>query len=109
MHLMVLWNHVLKDNWTHARIVLIDRCSFFSFPSCLQLIVPRVSSGSEGELVQALIQFACRYHAIHHTKREANFCLFMPLFDLLGGTLDARSWEMQEQTSAGTDTTPRAT
>jgi len=48
------------------------------------------------------------YHVIHHTEREANFCLFMPLFDLLGGTLDARSWEMQEQTSAGTDPTPRA-
>jgi sterol desaturase/sphingolipid hydroxylase (fatty acid hydroxylase superfamily) len=42
-----------------------------------------------------------RYHTIHHTKREANFCLFMPLFDLLGGTLDDQSWEMQEQTSKG--------
>jgi len=52
----------------------------------------------------SLCSGACRYHVIHHTKREANFCLFMPLFDLLGGTLDARSWEMQEKTSAGTDT-----
>ncbi|KAK3133380.1 hypothetical protein QOZ80_6AG0535810 [Eleusine coracana subsp. coracana] len=46
------------------------------------------------------------YHTIHHTKREANFCLFMPLFDLLGGTLDDQSWEMQKQTSAGVDEVP---
>ncbi|KAL6656046.1 hypothetical protein ACP70R_006872 [Stipagrostis hirtigluma subsp. patula] len=46
------------------------------------------------------------YHTIHHTGREANFCLFMPLFDLLGGTLDGRSWEMHEQTSAGVDEVP---
>jgi hypothetical protein len=26
----------------------------------------------------------------------------MPLFDLLGGTLDDQSWEVQKQTSAGT-------
>ena len=43
----------------------------------------------------------CRYHTIHHTKEDANFCLFMPLFDLIGGTLDAQSWEMQKKTSAG--------
>lgn len=43
-----------------------------------------------------------RYHAIHHTKKEANFCLFMPLFDLLGGTIDRRSWDMQRKMSAGT-------
>ncbi|TVU09596.1 hypothetical protein EJB05_43080 [Eragrostis curvula] len=46
------------------------------------------------------------YHTIHHTKREANFCLFMPLFDLLGGTLDDQSWEMQKQTRAGVDEVP---
>uniref|UniRef100_A0A804UDL4 Very-long-chain aldehyde decarbonylase CER1-like C-terminal domain-containing protein n=1 Tax=Zea mays TaxID=4577 RepID=A0A804UDL4_MAIZE len=46
------------------------------------------------------------YHAIHHTKKEANFCLFMPLFDLLGGTIDRRSWDMQRKMSAGVDEVP---
>ncbi|BAF25141.1 very-long-chain aldehyde decarbonylase GL1-1 [Oryza sativa Japonica Group] len=46
------------------------------------------------------------YHTIHHTKEDANFCLFMPLFDLIGGTLDAQSWEMQKKTSAGVDEVP---
>jgi sterol desaturase/sphingolipid hydroxylase (fatty acid hydroxylase superfamily) len=43
----------------------------------------------------------CRYHTIHHTGKASNFCLFMPLFDRLGGTLDAASWELQEKNRAG--------
>ncbi|KAL6846179.1 hypothetical protein ACP4OV_023627 [Aristida adscensionis] len=46
------------------------------------------------------------YHTVHHTKKEANFCLFMPLFDWLGGTLDEGTWEMQEKASAGVDEVP---
>ncbi|VAI32646.1 unnamed protein product [Triticum turgidum subsp. durum] len=42
------------------------------------------------------------YHTIHHTGKKANFCLFMPLFDRLGGTLDASSWELQRKNRAGT-------
>jgi sterol desaturase/sphingolipid hydroxylase (fatty acid hydroxylase superfamily) len=49
---------------------------------------------------------ACRYHTIHHTGKAANFCLFMPLFDRLGGTLDAESWDMQEKNRAGNLITP---
>ncbi|KAL5229949.1 hypothetical protein ABZP36_028725 [Zizania latifolia] len=43
------------------------------------------------------------YHTIHHTERDTNFCLFMPIFDLLGGTLNDKSWELQKKISAGTD------
>lgn len=46
------------------------------------------------------------YHEIHHTKKEANFCLFMPLFDLLGGTIDPQSWDMHNKMSAGVDEVP---
>ncbi|KAG8050149.1 hypothetical protein GUJ93_ZPchr0009g1013 [Zizania palustris] len=46
------------------------------------------------------------YHTIHHAKKESNFCLFMPLFDLLGGTLDGQSWELQRKASAGVDDVP---
>ncbi|RCV31301.1 hypothetical protein SEVIR_6G171700v4 [Setaria viridis] len=46
------------------------------------------------------------YHTIHHTDKDSNFCLFMPLFDLLGGTLNGKSWELQEKNSAGSDEIP---
>uniref|UniRef100_A0A453KWC8 aldehyde oxygenase (deformylating) n=2 Tax=Aegilops tauschii subsp. strangulata TaxID=200361 RepID=A0A453KWC8_AEGTS len=46
------------------------------------------------------------YHTIHHTGKKANFCLFMPLFDRLGGTLDPESWELQRKNRAGMDEAP---
>ncbi|XP_039854220.1 very-long-chain aldehyde decarbonylase GL1-1-like [Panicum virgatum] len=46
------------------------------------------------------------YHTIHHTDKDSNFCLFMPLFDLFGGTLNDKSWELQKRNSAGTDEIP---
>ncbi|WOL08605.1 protein ECERIFERUM 3 [Canna indica] len=41
------------------------------------------------------------YHSIHHAEKRSNFCLFMPLFDLLGGTLDDKSWQLQEEIASG--------
>lgn len=37
------------------------------------------------------------YHSLHHTEKNSNFCLFMPLYDLLGNTLNDKSWEIQKQ------------
>ncbi|KAG8056824.1 hypothetical protein GUJ93_ZPchr0002g25467 [Zizania palustris] len=64
-----------------------------------------------GRLFQALpllryLIYTPTYHTIHHSNKEANFCLFMPLFDLLGGTLDGQSWELQRKASAGVDEVP---
>lgn len=42
-----------------------------------------------------------RYHSIHHEVKNSNFCLFMPLFDVLGGTLDNNSWKMREEICSG--------
>lgn len=39
------------------------------------------------------------YHTLHHTEKASNFCLFMPLYDLLGNTLNGKSWELQKQIS----------
>ncbi|KAL9224140.1 hypothetical protein vseg_000206 [Gypsophila vaccaria] len=39
------------------------------------------------------------YHSIHHSEKDSNFCLFMPLFDLLGNTLYDKSWELHKQVS----------
>ncbi|KAI4294998.1 hypothetical protein MLD38_040726 [Melastoma candidum] len=40
------------------------------------------------------------YHSLHHTEMDTNYCLFMPLFDAAGGTLNGRSWELQKQISS---------
>ncbi|GAB2219172.1 hypothetical protein Droror1_Dr00006803 [Drosera rotundifolia] len=37
------------------------------------------------------------YHAIHHEDKDSNFCLFMPLFDFLGNTLNPKSWDLHRQ------------
>ncbi|XP_054794002.1 very-long-chain aldehyde decarbonylase CER3-like [Prosopis cineraria] len=41
------------------------------------------------------------YHSLHHTDKDTNFCLFMPLFDLLGSTLNNKSWELHKELSSG--------
>ncbi|CAI0427709.1 unnamed protein product, partial [Linum tenue] len=44
------------------------------------------------------------YHSMHHTEMETNFCLFMPIFDAIGKTLNSKSWELHEKmrSKAGT-------
>jgi hypothetical protein len=44
----------------------------------------------------------CRYLSLHHREKDSNFCLFMPLFDALGGTINAKSWELQKEVDQGT-------
>uniref|UniRef100_A0A453NI87 aldehyde oxygenase (deformylating) n=4 Tax=Triticinae TaxID=1648030 RepID=A0A453NI87_AEGTS len=41
------------------------------------------------------------YLSLHHREKDSNFCLFMPLFDLLGGTLNSKSWELQKEIYQG--------
>ncbi|GAB2291510.1 Very-long-chain aldehyde decarbonylase cer3 [Dionaea muscipula] len=43
------------------------------------------------------------YHSIHHEDKASNFCLFMPLFDFLGNTLNPRSWQLHRQISLNAD------
>uniref|UniRef100_A0A1D1YIC5 aldehyde oxygenase (deformylating) n=1 Tax=Anthurium amnicola TaxID=1678845 RepID=A0A1D1YIC5_9ARAE len=37
------------------------------------------------------------YHTLHHKEMDTNFCLFMPLYDVLGNTLNPKSWEMHRK------------
>ncbi|GAB2245967.1 hypothetical protein Droror1_Dr00001460 [Drosera rotundifolia] len=39
------------------------------------------------------------HHSLHHQEKNTNFCLFMPLFDFLGNTLNAKSWDLHRQIS----------
>ncbi|XP_057420433.1 very-long-chain aldehyde decarbonylase CER3 isoform X2 [Lotus japonicus] len=41
------------------------------------------------------------YHHLHHTDKDTNFCLFMPLFDALGKTLNTKSWQLHKTLSSG--------
>ncbi|KAJ4958224.1 hypothetical protein NE237_025335 [Protea cynaroides] len=41
------------------------------------------------------------YHSIHHTEMTTNYCLFMPIYDALGKTLNHKSWELHKKISSG--------
>ncbi|MCO5563543.1 hypothetical protein L7F22_017188 [Adiantum nelumboides] len=41
------------------------------------------------------------YHSLHHTKVHTNFCLFMPLYDYLYGTVDATSDSLHKEVRKG--------
>ncbi|XVE63445.1 hypothetical protein DITRI_Ditri07aG0021400 [Diplodiscus trichospermus] len=37
------------------------------------------------------------YHSLHHSEQGTNFCLFMPLFDAIGKTLNSNSWQLHKK------------
>ncbi|VAI17887.1 unnamed protein product [Triticum turgidum subsp. durum] len=84
--------YVLSSDFLRA----MGHCNVELFPGGLFRSLP---------LLRYLI-YTPTYHTIHHTGKKANFCLFMPLFDRLGGTLDASSWELQTKNRAGMDEVP---
>ncbi|XP_011079338.1 protein ECERIFERUM 3 [Sesamum indicum] len=43
------------------------------------------------------ILYTPTYHSLHHAEMGTNYCLFMPLFDALGNTLNRKSWEMHKK------------
>ncbi|KAK3015486.1 hypothetical protein RJ639_005472 [Escallonia herrerae] len=45
------------------------------------------------------ILYTSTYHSLHHTDMGTNYCLFMPLYDALGNTLNTKSWELQKKIS----------
>ncbi|KAF1867571.1 hypothetical protein Lal_00050000 [Lupinus albus] len=47
------------------------------------------------------------YHSLHHTEKDTNFCLFMPLFDALGNTLNDKSWQLHKKLSLGSGNNSR--
>uniref|UniRef100_A0A804R2X4 Very-long-chain aldehyde decarbonylase CER1-like C-terminal domain-containing protein n=1 Tax=Zea mays TaxID=4577 RepID=A0A804R2X4_MAIZE len=45
--------------------------------------------------------YTATYLSLHHREKDCNFCLFMPLYDALGGTLSSRSWGLQREVDQG--------
>ncbi|GMN62788.1 hypothetical protein TIFTF001_031860 [Ficus carica] len=72
--------------------------SIFDFLRCLGHCNVEVVPHTVFEAVPVLryLLYTPTYHSLHHTEMETNFCLFMPLFDTLGKTLNSRSWELHK-------------
>ncbi|XVF88072.1 hypothetical protein PTKIN_Ptkin19aG0019800 [Pterospermum kingtungense] len=43
------------------------------------------------------------YHNLHHSEPGTNFCLFMPLFDAIGDTLNSNSWQLHRKISSDSE------
>jgi len=60
---------------------LIGHCNWEFVPARLYQSVP---------LLKYLV-YTPSYHSLHHSRVHTNFCLFMPFYDWLGGTLERES------------------
>ncbi|OVA06905.1 Fatty acid hydroxylase [Macleaya cordata] len=67
----------------HCNVEVVPRWIFEFFPILRYLI------------------YTPTYHSLHHMEKDTNFCLFMPLFDAVGKTLNDKSWELHKQISSG--------
>ncbi|CAK8534428.1 unnamed protein product [Lathyrus sativus] len=67
----------------HCNVEIVPYCIFKTFSFIRYLI------------------YTPTYHSLHHTEMDSNFCLFMPLFDALGNTVNTKSWELHESLSKG--------
>ncbi|GJW25774.1 eceriferum 3-like protein [Tanacetum coccineum] len=46
------------------------------------------------------LMYTPTYHFIHHKGMKTNFCLFMPLFDVFGKTMNELSWDLHKEISS---------
>ncbi|KAF3794253.1 ECERIFERUM 3 protein [Nymphaea thermarum] len=75
----------------------------FDFLRCMghcNVEVMPVSLFDHMPLLRYLI-YSPSYHSLHHTDMSSNFCLFMPLYDALGNTLNKNSWEFRRRIRTG--------
>uniref|UniRef100_A0A0V0IJU1 Protein ECERIFERUM 3-like n=1 Tax=Solanum chacoense TaxID=4108 RepID=A0A0V0IJU1_SOLCH len=83
--LTMIYGYVLIFDWLrclgHCNFEIISHQLFEAIPFLKYLI------------------YTPTYHSLHHTEKETNYCLFMPIFDVLGDTLNPKSWEMHTKLS----------
>jgi len=70
---------------------MIGHCNFEIFPAWPFRVFPGLK----------YLIYTPSFHSLHHSKVHVNFCLFMPLYDWMYGTLDPNSWILFEKASAG--------
>ncbi|KAL7586819.1 hypothetical protein Lser_V15G38053 [Lactuca serriola] len=39
------------------------------------------------------------YYSLHHSEKNSNYCLFMPLYDAIWNTLNTKSWDLHKRIS----------
>ncbi|CAL5440462.1 unnamed protein product [Camellia sinensis] len=82
----MIYGHVLIFDFLrclgHCNVEIIPHQLFDAFP-----------------LVRYFI-YTPTYHSLHHTEMGTNFCLFMPLYDALGNTINRHSWHIHKEISS---------
>ncbi|KAL6603087.1 hypothetical protein ACP70R_043448 [Stipagrostis hirtigluma subsp. patula] len=83
----LVYGHVLLFDYLrcmgYSNVEVISHKAFAAFPPLRYLI------------------YTPTYLSLHHREKDSNFCLFMPLYDALGGTINAKSWELQKEVDLG--------
>ncbi|KAL6874124.1 hypothetical protein ACP4OV_014206 [Aristida adscensionis] len=83
----LVYGHVLAFDYLrcmgYSNVEVISHKAFAAFPPLRYLI------------------YTPTYLSLHHREKDCNFCLFMPLYDALGGTINSNSWELQKEVDLG--------
>ncbi|XP_059645008.1 very-long-chain aldehyde decarbonylase CER3-like isoform X2 [Cornus florida] len=74
----------------HSNVEIIPHRLFETFPFLRYLI------------------YTPTYHSLHHMNMGTNLCLFMPLYDALGKTVNNRSWDLHKEISSAASKNGRA-
>ncbi|XP_040372439.1 very-long-chain aldehyde decarbonylase CER1 isoform X2 [Rosa chinensis] len=78
----------LMNNMGHCNFELIPNWTFSLFPPLKYFI------------------YTPSYHSLHHTLFRTNYCLFMPLYDYIYGTMEKTSDELYESSLKRKDEAP---
>uniref|UniRef100_A0A0D9WSR1 aldehyde oxygenase (deformylating) n=1 Tax=Leersia perrieri TaxID=77586 RepID=A0A0D9WSR1_9ORYZ len=83
----LVYGHILLFDYLrsmgYSNVEVISHKKFEDYPSLRYLI------------------YTPSYLSLHHREKDCNFCLFMPLFDALGGTLNSKAWKLQKEVDLG--------
>ncbi|KAM7252570.1 hypothetical protein ACFE04_008079 [Oxalis oulophora] len=82
-------------------IVIVGYILAFDFLRCLGHCNVEIIPHRIFEILPFLkyLLYTPTYHSLHHTETETNFCLFMPVFDLIWDTLNKNSWKLHKEIS----------
>ncbi|KAL7093199.1 hypothetical protein ACP275_11G028200 [Erythranthe tilingii] len=84
----------------HASLILIyGYVLIFDFLRCLGHLNVEIIPHRIFDLIPFLkyMIYTPTYHSLHHAEMDTNYCLFMPLFDALGNTLNKNSWQLHKK------------
>ncbi|KAF5186242.1 Very-long-chain aldehyde decarbonylase gl1-5 [Thalictrum thalictroides] len=74
----------------------MGHCNFEFFPKWLFRVFPFIK----------YIMYTPSYHSLHHTQFRTNYSLFMPIYDLMYGTMDKATDSLHESSLGRIDNSP---